>query len=290
MCGKQKLFGIIGGDKRQLFLAESLLRDGHKVALAGFGRLRDQGFDNLSGVEAAVLYSDAVILPLPSVRADRSLNAPLSSKSIFFSDAEIEILRRKPVFAAMRDRLLRAYPKLEGAQVYDYAARDDFAVLNAVPTAEGAVETAMREYEGTIFGSRSLVVGFGRIGKILAKMLASLGSSVTVCARKPRDFAYIEALGYRAKNTASLSVIHGYDLIFNTVPALIFDEALLKNTDRSALIIDLASLPGGVDFESARALGIDARRALGLPGKCAPKSAGEIIKKTVFSIIEEVNR
>lgn len=290
MRGEIKTFGIIGGDKRQLFLAESLLRDGCQVILAGFNRLREQGFENLSGVEAAILYSDAVLLPLPSVRADKSVNAPFSSKSIFFSDPELDLLRQKPVFAGMRDRLLRAYPKLDGAEIYDYACRDDFAILNAVPTAEGAVEIAMREYEGTIFGSSSLVVGFGRIGKLLAKMLGALGSSVTVCARKPSDFAYIAALGYRSKNTAALSVARGYDLIFNTVPALIFDENLLKNTDKSALLIDLASLPGGVDFESARELGIDARRALALPGKCAPKSAGEIIKKTVFSIIEEVNR
>ncbi len=285
-----KTFGIIGGDKRQLFLAQSLLSDGYNVILAGFGKLREQGFDNLSGVEAAVLYSDAVILPLPGVRADKSVNAPMSTRSIFFSDAEQEVLCQKPVFTGMRDRLIRAYPKLDGAEVFDYAAREDFAILNAVPTAEGAVEVAMREYEGTIFGSRSLVVGFGRIGKLLAKMLKALGSDVTVCARKPSDFAYIEALGYRAKNTAALTLAHGYDLIFNTVPALIFDEALLKNTDKTALLTDLASLPGGVDFDAAQRLGIDARRALALPGKCAPKSAGEIIKKTVFSIIEEVNR
>ncbi len=285
-----KTFGVIGGDKRQLFLAQSLLGDGFNVILAGFGKLRGQGFDNLSGVEAAVLYSDAVILPLPGVRADKSVNAPFATRNIFFSENELDALRQKPVFTAMRDRLLRAYPQLDGAQVYDYAEREDFAILNAVPTAEGAVELAMREYEGTVAGSRSLVVGFGRIGKLLARMLRALGSEVTVCARKPSDFAYIEALGYLAKNTMNLTFAHGYDLIFNTVPALIFDEALLKNTDKTALLIDLASLPGGVDFESAHRLGIDARRALALPGKCAPKTAGEIIKKTVFSIIEEVNR
>ena len=285
-----KTFGVIGGDKRQLFLAQSLLGDGFNVILAGFGKLRGQGFDNLSGVEAAVLYSDAVILPLPGVRADKSVNAPFATRNIFFSENELDALRQKPVFTAMRDRLLRAYPQLDGAQVYDYAEREDFAILNAVPTAEGAVELAMREYEGTVAGSRSLVVGFGRIGKLLARMLRALGSEVTVCARKPSDFAYIEALGYRAKNTAALSVVHGYDLVFNTVPALIFDEKLLRNTDKATLLTDLASLPGGVDFESARALGVNAHRALALPGKCAPKSAGEIIKKTVFSIIKEVNR
>lgn len=290
MNSKIKTFGIIGGDKRQLFLAESLLRDGCGVILAGFDKLSGQGFGNLSDVKAAALLSDAVILPLPCLRADKSLNAPFAFQNIYFSDDELEALCRKPVFAAMSGRLLRAYPRLSGAGVYDYAARDDFAILNAVPTAEGAVETAMREYEGTIFGSRSLVTGFGRIGKVLARMLKSLGSDVTVSARKASDLAYIQALGFRAANTEKLTSARGYELIFNTVPSMIFDEKLLENTDKTALLIDLASLPGGVDFESARRLGIDAHRAMGLPGKCAPKSAGDIIKKTVFSIIEEVNR
>lgn len=285
-----KTFGIIGGDKRQLYLAQSLINDGLGVILAGFGKLRDRGFSSLSGAEAAVLYSDAVILPLPSVRADRSINAPFSEKSIFLSDGQQELLCKKPVFAAMRGRLIRAYPKLENAHVYDYAARDDFAVLNAVPTAEGALEAAMREYDGTVAGSRSLVTGFGRIGKALSARLRSLGSCVTVCARKPADLAYIETLGYRAEDITALYDARGYDLIFNTVPAVIFGEAMLRNTDKNALLFDLASLPGGVDFECAADLGINAVRALSLPGKCSPKTAGEIIKKTVYSIIKEGKR
>lgn len=283
-------FGIIGGDKRQLFLAQSLLSDGYQVILAGFDKLREQGFDSLSGVEAAVLYSDAVILPLPSVRVDKSINAPMSGRSLFFSEREQAELCRKPVFAAMRDRLLRAYPKLEDARVYDYAAREDFAVRNALPTAEGAVELAMRTYEGTLAGSRTLVTGFGRIGKLLAKLLHALGAEVTVCARKPADLAMIAALGYRPVDTRRLTEVRGFDVVFNTVPALLFDEKLLQHTDRTTLLIDLASLPGGVDFESAHRLEIDAQRALGLPGKCAPKTAGEMIKTTVLTMIEEGNR
>lgn len=283
-------FGIIGGDKRQLFLAQALLRDGYQVMLSGFDTLREQGFDGLAGVDAALLYSDAVLLPLPSVRADKSVNAPFAASEIFFDDNRLQALCRKPVFCALRDRLVRAYPQLAQAALFDYAAREDFAVRNALPTAEGALELALREFEGTVYGSRSLVVGFGRIGRLLAKQLSSLGSKVTVSARRASDFAWIETLGYTAADTRLLREVRGYDLVFNTAPALIFDEALLRRTDKNTLLIDLASLPGGVDFESAHALGLDAFRALSLPGKCAPKAAGEIIKTTVISIIEEGNR
>jgi dipicolinate synthase subunit A len=284
-----KTIGIIGGDKRQLYLADSFVKDGFRVILGGFDSLKSVGDIAITDVKSALNYSDIIIFPLPSVRTDGSVNAPFSQGSIYLSDEDVELIRSKPVFLSFRERFLRAYPKLGSSPVFDYASREDFAVLNAVPTAEGAIECAMCAYEGTIAGSKSLVTGFGRIGKILARKLCSLGSDVTVSARRFEDLAYINALGYNAENTEELKKICGYDLVFNTVPALIFDEALLKNTDRDTLIIDLASAPGGVDFEAARSLKIDAQRALSLPGKCSPKAAAEIIKQTVTSIIKEVN-
>ena len=285
-----KTFGIVGGDKRQLFLAKSISDSCYDVILGGFDKLQSTGSLVLSDVRTAILESDAVIFPLPSVRADRSINTPFSDRDVVLDDEETDALLRKPVFVAMRDKFLKAYPVLRDARVFDYASKEEFAILNALPTAEGAVEYAMARYEGTIANSRCMVVGFGRIGKILAKVLKALDADVTVCARNEKDFAYISALGYKSCSTNSLKSIRGYDIVFNTVPVMIFDKELLMNTDRNTLIIDLASLPGGVDFEAAHKFNADAVRALSLPGKCAPKTAGEIIKTTVFNIIEEVYR
>ena len=285
-----KTFGIVGGDKRQLFLAKSISDSCYDVVLGGFDKLRNLDSLVLADVKNTIRNSDAVIFPLPSVRSDASINTPFSDKTIILGEEEISQLMCKPVFVAMRDRFLRAYPKLHDARIFDYSAREEFSVLNALPTAEGAVECAMSAYEGTIFGSRCLVIGFGRIGKILSKILKSLEAQVTVCSRKDDSLALISVLGYNPCNTNKLKSVRGYDIVFNTVPSMIFDDELLQNTDKNTLIIDLASLPGGVDFESAGKHNIDAVRALSLPGKCAPKTAGEIIKTTIFSIIKEVYR
>ena len=166
--------GIIGGDKRQLYLAASFIKDGLRVILGGFDTLKSVGDIAITDVTSAVSYSDIIILPLPSIRSDGSINAPFSQGNIYFTDEEIDILNRKPVFASFREKLIKAYPRLSGA-VFDYASREDFAILNAVPTAEGAVECAMCAYEGTIAGSNSLVAGYGRIGKVLASKLKALG-------------------------------------------------------------------------------------------------------------------
>lgn len=285
-----KTFGIVGGDKRQLFLAKSISDNCYDVILGGFDRLESNGFYMFTDVKTAIFESDVVIFPLPSVCTDGTINMPFSEHKTKLTDSMIDELKRKPVFVAMRSRFLRAYPQLKNAEIYDYSEKEEFAVANALLTAEGAIEVAMKNYEGTISGSKCFVCGFGRIGKLIANMLKALNADVTVSARNSKDFAYIKALGYKAVNTEKLKNIKGYDLVFNTVPVIIFNSELLMNTDQDTIIIDLASLPGGVDFEVAEKLKIDAIRALSLPGKCSPKSAGEIIKNTVFNIIKEVYR
>lgn len=285
-----KSFGIIGGDKRQLFLAKAIYDSGYAVMLGGFDRLWSTGNLVLGDIKAVAAKCDVMILPVPSVRADGSINTPFSDECTVLDDELIGILIKKPVFIAMKDKFLKAYPQFEKAEIFDYAAKDEFAILNALPTAEGAVEVAMNKFEGTIAGSRCLITGYGRIGKVLAEMLKNLKAEVTVSARKPSDMAFAQAFGYDEINTNKMSDVRNFDLVFNTVPSMIFDRELLLNTDKNTIIIDLASLPGGVDFEAAHILGIDAVRALALPGKCAPKTAGEIIKKTVFNTIEEVYR
>lgn len=285
-----KAFGIVGGDKRQLFLAKSVSDSCYDVILGGFDKLTSIGALTLEDVRTAIFESDAVIFPVPSVRADRSINTPFSERNVILTEEEINELKKKPVFVSMREKFIKAYPELKTACIFDYAAKEEFAILNALPTAEGAIECAMNSFEGTIAGSKCLVVGFGRIGKILSKSLDALGAKVTVSARKESDLAFASALGYGQTDTRTLKSVRGYDIIFNTVPVMIFDKDLLMNTDRNTLIIDLASAPGGVDFEAAHTFKLDAVRALSLPGKCAPKTAGEIIKTTIFNIIEEVYR
>lgn len=285
-----KSFGIIGGDKRQLFLAKSIYDSGYAVMIGGFDKLQSFGNFVLGDIKAVAAKCDVLIFPVPSVRADGSINTPFSDECTVLDDELIGIMLKKPIFIAMKDKFLKAYPQLENAEIFDYAEKDEFAILNALPTAEGAVEVAMKNFEGTVAGSQCLITGYGRIGKVLAEMLKNLKADVTVSARKPSDLAFAQAFGYDGINTNRLSEVRNFDLVFNTVPSMIFDRELLSNTDKNTIIIDLASLPGGVDFEAAHTLGIDAVRALALPGKCAPKTAGEIIKKTVFNTIEEVYR
>ncbi len=158
-------------------------------------------------------------------------------------------------------------------------------VGNAFLTAEGAVGMAIQEYEGAVNGSRCLVTGFGRIGKALCLDLKGLGAAVDCCARKSQDLTAIRALGCRPLRYREAG--GGYDLIFNTVPARVLTAQLLSRQRPDALIIELASRPGGVDLEAAARLGLRVREAPSLPGRMSPRTSGELIKETVYNMMEE---
>ena len=72
-----------------------------------------------------------------------------------------------------------------------------------------------------------------------------------------------------------------------TLLSFSFTRAMLQKLPSEALVLDLASRPGGTDFAAAAELGIRAEHALALPGKCAPRTAGTLIAQTVLAMIEE---
>ena len=183
-------------------------------------------------------------------------------------------------------------PKLTRAFVQScrggHGGRGLCPIANAVPTAEGAIQLAMEATDRTIHGSHCLVIGYGRIGRLLAERLAALGAQVSVSARRYRDLAWIDAVGCRGLRTNALAgELDRFDLIFNTVPALILDAGRLEETREDCVILELASSPGGVDFDAARRLGRRALLASGLPGKSAPRTAAAAIRDSIYHILEE---
>jgi dipicolinate synthase subunit A len=146
----------------------------------------------------------------------------------------------------------------------------------------------MERTDITLHGANVLVLGYGRIGKSLARMLKGIGAKVTVEARKEEDLAWIYDNGYVGVHLDQLNnVLSTQHIIFNTIPHLVLTRERLMKVNRDAVIIDLASFPGGTDFAAARELGIKAYLELSLPGIVAPKTAGKIIYYVVNNLIEK---
>lgn len=263
MC---KTITVIGGDLRQLTLAELLCSDGYEVSIFGFGKDSVSDKYNVLSQLSEIKDSDIIILPMPVTTDTINVNAPLNNEEISLKEVAKYSVGAKLILGGRINKEI--YEIFSGIKCIDYYKREELMIKNAVPTAEGAVEIAMGELPVTINKSRCLVVGYGRIGKILSKLLDKLGSDVTVSARKYSDLAWIEVNGYNAVHNSDLSyVVDKFDVIFNTVPALILNEDILKRVNPDCVIIDLASKPGGVDFEKAGDLGLKVIWALSLPGK-----------------------
>lgn len=282
-------FAIIGGDMRQVHLAEQLASDGHCVRAYALEKHDfTPAVTKAYNLQELTHPADCVILPLPLSGEAGYLNAPMAFTPHLTEEIFSLFQPGQTVIGGKIDHSFFELAGRCGIRLFDYLEREEFSVANAIPSAEGAISKAMQELDVTIHGLKVLVCGFGRIGKLIANILKSMGAHVTVSARKFSDITWADAYGYETLNTNSLhSKVSEFDLIFNTVPHLIFTGEILSELKSNCMCIDLASMPGGVDFQAAKELGIRAFHELSLPGRVAPVTAGKAMKKTIYNIIEE---
>ncbi|MBQ8786791.1 MAG: dipicolinate synthase subunit DpsA [Oscillospiraceae bacterium] len=280
---------IAGGDLRFATLADKLT-DSYIVYAVGFDRNittsdRVRTIDRIADMN---VRADYIILPLPVSADGITVNTPYSGKNIPLESLIPVLKENGVVFGGMISDDIKKLFEEKDITVADYAVREEFAVLNAVATAEGAIQFAMEELATTLSGRKVLILGAGRIAKVLIDMLKGFHTEITVAARKYSDLAWAKVYGCNAVHIGSTDdALKNSDVIFNTVPAVILDERKLKLIGENSIVIDLASKPGGVDFDTAGNLGIKAIWLLSLPGKVAPVTSGEIIAETVKNILSE---
>ncbi len=288
----KKIFGIIGGDLRQYYLAKSLLNDNHEVMTFGLEKATKthDNFKKLS-LSKTINLSDYIILPVPTTRDGTTLNAPFAENEIYIDNEFINLLKNKKVFGGMIIPQIKKQVKKETILLYDYY-NEDFIIKNAFLTAKGAIKVFLENSSKAVNQCKCLVVGYGRIGKYLCEILKKLGANVTATARNIQDETTIKQNGYSFTNTNEIigsKDLPLFDAVFNTAPAVILDKNVLEKLSKDVLIIDLASLPGGVDKTHAKNLHLKLLHELGVPGKYFPKSSSKIIKKTIYKIIKEEN-
>ncbi|MGM9552183.1 MAG: dipicolinate synthase subunit DpsA [Clostridia bacterium] len=269
---------IIGGGVRMDEAAKAFVNKGYNVTV----------FDGSTPLKSAIEQSKIILLGIPASTDDIHVNTE-NTLDISLRDVAMLAGKNKIVLGGRLSERVKALFDVYYVKWADYADNEEFEILNAVPTAEGAIQIAMEEFPFTIHSSRVIVTGFGKVAKALCQRLKALGASVCVCARKKEDRAEAETLGYSSISFTLLpKYVSDCDILFNTVPAKVIEKNVLSNMTQSQGIIDLASKPGGIALDYARSVGLNVIWALGLPGKVAPVSAGEIIQKTVCNIVEDI--
>lgn len=292
MDGEKKKILSFWQDKRLRAICHKLAENGYCIGIAGCtlpsGMPKDTRL--YPNYREALRESDIVLLPLPSLRGGR---IAFSEEEIPFSEF-LSLLRPGTVLLCgmlPQERCDEAEEK--GITVYDYYDSEEVKRRNAVLTAEGALSIAMQELPIALAEVRAAVVGCGRIGNELCKMLRAMGAKVTAVARRAESLTAAGALGCETvlmDADALRSLTRGYDVVFTTVPSRIFTAEILWGAGllsygRKTLYVDLSSSPGSFDPAAAREYGIRLLWALSLPGKYAPDSAGGVLADRILSLL-----
>ena len=245
---------IIGGDQRIVQLAEMMSQEGFNVFTYGLERNnkinKNEKIRKCESLKELISSADIIVSSIPFTKDGININMP-------FSDTKVEIkelgkyLKNKTLIAGRIDKSL--YEEIPESKVIDLLEREDLTVLNAIASAEGTIQVAMEETEKTLNGSNILIIGFGRITKVLFNMLKGFGANIYCETTKKENVSWIKAYGYTPIILEDLEQNLGkFDLIINTAPHIILDDARLSFLKKDCVIVDVASDPGGVDREAAK--------------------------------------
>lgn len=284
-------FLIVGGDLRSVRLARMLAEDGKKVY--SFGQEKsDEIIDNslierCNSLKVGMEKAQIIVAPVPFSNNGETINAPFSEEKIRIDDLlksnKNKLFIGGNISEETKEKLSEKY-----LDVIDVMKREELAILNTIATAEGTIKVAIENTDRILQGSKVLILGFGRVAKIVASKFSKLSTTVTCAARKFSDLAWINAYGYYSLDINDMLYdLKDYDIIINTVPQTIIKERELKHMNPKVLLIDLASSPGGMDSKAAIAMGLKFVWALALPGKVAPSTTAYFIKETIYHVIEE---
>lgn len=283
---------IIGGDLRQIFLANILSQRNYNIIC--FINDTDYLNDNIITAEAAyesIKSAKVIITPIPFTKDKihlTGLDDSLEKNKLAINDFLNVLNKEQFLIGGNFPKNICEYCKNNNILFFDLLKNESISSLNSIATAEGAIATAIIKSQINIHQSKGLILGYGKCGKTLADKLKSLGMNVTIGARKKsvETEAYIK--GFKFINlTNKKPDIHNYDFIFNTIPSVILVKDLLLSLKPDTTIIDIASAPGGIDYDFAQKLNLRAYHCLGIPGKVSPESSAQFIAEAILPILKE---
>jgi dipicolinate synthase subunit A len=282
---------FVGGDARMIEVMKYASEQDASIVLIGFDQLETPLPDVVKAELSVDVMSDldAIVLPVSGMDEAGKVQAQYSSVPIELDESHFHALpRHAQVFTGIARKKLTELCQQNGLRLIKLMELDEVAIRNSIPSAEGAIFMAMQHTDITIHGSRSVVLGYGRCGVTLARMLGGIGAKVSVCARSESDLARIQESGFTPYSFQEIvKAVQEADIVFNTVPAMVLTAEVLAKVPKHCVIVDIASNPGGTDFRYAEKRGIKALLAPSLPGIVAPKTAGQILARTLCRLLWE---
>jgi len=188
------------------------------------------------------------------------------------------------IFSGVRNAYIANKCKENKLEYYVLTEDCSVAIKNAVPTSEGVIAYLITNRINTVANSRVLVIGYGICGRDLSKRMRALGANVyaVVRNREKESLAYVDSVTPLYLDEFSENI--NFDIVINTVPKCILTNEMLDKL-QGAIMIDIASKPHGFDIEYAKKLNKKSELLLGIPGKYAKRTAGEILGEHINNIL-----
>jgi dipicolinate synthase subunit A len=277
-------FAIIGGDKRLVCMAENLHGLGYSVILYGLQHSSPILSLNANSLAEAIDSSKVIITPIPVSKDGVHILSQIAESDLTIDNLCKLLSSDQILYGGCLTEFMTDYFKNHCIPFIDFMEQEEITLFNTIATAEGSIAEAILESATNLHGSSCLILGFGRCARTLAEKLKGLCSKVDITARSSVALAAADTSSFGAFSLKELKDnIEHYDYIFNTIPSLVLTKDILSHTKPGVVIIDIASAPGGVDFEAAKELGRFAKLSLGLPGKYAPKSSAACLTDFLLS-------
>ena len=277
-------FGFVGGDMRQVYCARILADKGYRICAYGMSESADC-VSKAESLDSLAEGSRAIVGPIPLTKNQKDIFSTSENLPAALGELCREMKKGQCLYAGCIPQRISDEVKQKGADVYDFMKDEALTLYNTIATAEGAIAEAISNSPENLGHSSCLVLGYGRCARTLCAYLKGMFCNVTVCARRPEARAMASIISDDTISPEELNKYMGqYSFIFNTVPCRMIDRSLLEKMPDRGVIIDLASAPGGVDYEAAKELNRKACLCLGLPGKYAPGSSGKMIAVTLIQL------
>lgn len=258
-------FLLIGNDKKMQACANRLIQRGYFATCC-----EKEEIGNI------LPFYPNIILPLPTLANGIISGTGLSSEGF----AEL-LGKTQRVFYGN----LSYNPFGERALSY---YNESFLVKNSRLTAQGTLRIILENTDRDIYSMKAAVLGYGRCGKAICKVLQSNGADVVSVSRSHYSTTVAENEKLSTMRFEEFfGNIQNFDVIVNTVPYNIIGKAAAERLTKKNLYIEIASKPYGFNINETDKYNFRYILAESLPGRFTPASAGENIADTVIEMIKE---
>jgi dipicolinate synthase subunit A len=288
------VIGMLGGDRREQEIARRAAATGAQVRAHGFPWPVHgiPGVQHLNDPAAVLKGARFALFPIPGISASGALFAPAAPAPIVPDRAMLAgMAPHAHIILGWADANLKTGAQALSIKLHEYEWDRSLMLQRTPAIIEGLLRIVIENTAITIHDAEACVVGQGTIGAVLARYLVALGAHTHVAARNAEQRAAAYVAGATPHLLQDLPALApSLDLVFSTVPARVVGEDVLARLPKSALVVDLAAPPGGVDFDAAKRLGLNAIWGRGL-GSRAPVTVGASqwggIRERIEAILRE---